>query len=47
MLHKIKAIDYIQVCTERLAAVAAKQHNGEKEPVIQGLFDDTYTLAIK
>lgn len=47
MLHKIKAIDYIQVCTERLAAVAAKQHNGEKEPVIQGLLDDTYTLAIK
>ena len=49
MLHKIKAIDYIQVCTDRLAAITAKQHKEKKEPAIQGLFDDTIynTLAIK
>ena len=38
MLHKVKAIDYIQVCAERLAEVTAKQHYDKLEPVIQGFF---------
>ena len=36
MLHKIKTIDYIQVCTDRLAAVTAKQHKGEKSACYSG-----------
>lgn len=48
MLHKVKAIDYIQVCAERLAEVTAKQHNDKMEPVIQGLFDNkVYTSTAK
>ena len=48
MLHKVKEIDYIQVCADRLAKVTAKQHNDRMEPVIQGLFDNkVYTSAAK
>ena len=48
MLHKVKAIDYIQVCAERLAEVTAKQHNDKMEPVIQGFFDNkVYTSTAK
>ena len=48
MLHKVKAIDYIQVCADRLAEVTAKQHNDKMEPVIQGFFDNkVYTSVAK
>ena len=48
MLHKVKAIDYIQVCAERLAEVTAKQHYDKLEPVIQGFFDNkVYTSTTK
>ncbi len=48
MLHKVKAIDYIQVCADRLAEVAKKQHKAKVEPVIQGLFDNTaFTSSAK
>ena len=44
MLHKVKAIDYIQVCADRLAEAAAKQHKEKKGT----LFDDkAYTSAAK
>lgn len=47
-LHKVKEIDYIQVCADRLAEVTAMQQNDKKEPVIQGLFDNkVYTSAAK
>lgn len=47
-LHKIKAIDYIQVCADRLAEVTAKQHDTNTEPVLQGLFDNNiYTSTAK
>ena len=48
MLHKVKAIDYIKVCADRLAEVTAKQHNEEKEPFLQGFFDNNvYTSVAK
>ena len=48
MLHKVKAIDYIQVCADRLAEVTAKQHDTNTEPVLQGLFDNNiYTSTAK
>ena len=48
MLHKVKAIDYIQVCADRLAEVAKKQNKAKVEPVIQGLFDNTaFTSSAK
>ena len=48
MLHKVEAIDYIQVCADRLAEVTAKQHNDKMEPVIRGFFDNkVYTSAAK
>lgn len=48
MLHKIKDIDYIQVCADRLAEVAEKQHKSKVEPVIHGLFDNTvFTSSAK
>ena len=48
MLHKVKEIDYLQVCADRLAEVTAKQHNDKMKPVIQGLFDNkVYTSAAK
>lgn len=48
MLHKVKSIDYIQVCADRLAEVLAMQHDEKKQPVIQGLFDNkAYALAVK
>ena len=48
MLHKVKAINYIQVCADRLAAVTAKQHKETTEPVIPGFFDNkAYTTAVK
>ena len=47
MLHKVKAIDYIQVCADRLAEVTARQHD-EKQPALQGLFDNkVYASAVK
>ena len=48
MLHKVKAINYIQVCEDRLAAVAAKQHKETTESVISGFFNNKlYTTAVK
>ncbi len=48
MLHKVKSIDYIQVCTDRLAEILAMQHDEKKQPVIQGLFDNkVYASAVK
>ena len=48
MLHKVKAINYIQVCADRLAAVTAKQHQETTEPVIPGFSDSkAYTTAVK
>ena len=48
MLHKVKAIDNIQVCADRLAEVTARQHDEKKQPVIQGLFDNkVYVSAVE
>ena len=48
MLHKVKTIDYIQVCADRLAEVTARQHDEKKQPVIQGLFDSkVYASTVK
>lgn len=40
MLHKVKPVDYIQVCAKRLAAVTSKQYNDKTEPVVRDLFDN-------
>lgn len=41
MLHKVKAIDYIKVCADRLAEVTERQNKAKVEPVIQDLFNNT------
>ena len=41
LLHKVKAIDYIQVCADRLAEVAKTQDKEIRLPVAQSLFDNS------
>lgn len=48
MLHKVEAIDYIQVCANRLAKVEERQCKEKMEPVTQDLFGNKlYTSTVK